>query len=125
MILADNEEQRREALNKLLPMQRGDFEAHCSKRWAISPSRFVIWIRRCMNSLPTQEEAISEIAEDMGVGVGEDQGEDCGTPRSEPDDGSPRMQARNLYPELAEMQTRAVFEAYVNVKKRNPEYDGT
>jgi pyruvate,orthophosphate dikinase len=26
------------------------------------------------------------------------------------------------YPELAEMQTKAVIEAYINVKKRNPEY---
>lgn len=122
MILADNEEQRREALNKLLPMQRGDFEALFE-----AMGNFPVTIRYLdpplHEFLPTQEEAISEIAEDMGVGV-----EKIKAKIAELHEANPMMGHRGCrlaisYPELAEMQTRAVFEAYVNVKKRNPEYD--
>jgi len=121
MILADTEEQRRAALNKLLPMQRGDFEELFE-----AMGNYPVTIRYLdpplHEFLPTQEEAIREIAEDIGIPV-----EKVKARISELHEANPMMGHRGCrlaisYPELAEMQTRAVIEAYVNVKKRNPEY---
>ncbi len=122
MILADNEEQRRAALNKLLPMQRNDFEALFE-----AMGNFPVTIRYLdpplHEFLPTTPEAIKELAEDMGVSV-----EKLNAKIAELHEANPMMGHRGCrlaisYPELAEMQTRAVIEAYVNVKKRNPEYN--
>jgi len=49
MIVARTEDQRRKALDKLLPMQRADFEGLFREMKDI-PLPFVIWILRCMNS---------------------------------------------------------------------------
>jgi len=122
MILADNEEQRRAALNKLLPMQRNDFEALFE-----AMGNFPVTIRYLdpplHEFLPTTTEAIKELAEDMGVSV-----EKLNAKIAELHEANPMMGHRGCrlaisYPELAEMQTRAVIEAYVNVKKRNPKYN--
>ncbi|HEY8396218.1 MAG TPA: putative PEP-binding protein, partial [Bacilli bacterium] len=121
MILADNEEQRRVALNKLLPMQRSDFEALFE-----AMGNYPVTIRYLdpplHEFLPTQEDAIRELAEDMGVSF-----EKLNAKIAELHEANPMMGHRGCrlaisYPELAEMQTRAVMEAYVNVKRRNPEY---
>lgn len=42
---------------------------------------------------------------------------------SSPDDGSPRAAGLAIsYPEIAEMQTRAVIEAAINVNRKHPDY---
>ncbi len=121
MILADNTEQRTAALEKLLPMQRGDFEALFE-----AMGNFPVTVRYLdpplHEFLPTAPEAIKELAEEMGVSV-----EKLNTKIAELHETNPMMGHRGCrlavsYPELAEMQTKAVIEAYINVKKRNPEY---
>jgi pyruvate,orthophosphate dikinase len=68
MILADNTEQRTAALEKLLPMQRGDFEALFE-----AMGNFPVTVRYLdpplHEFLPTAPEAIKELAEEMGVSV--------------------------------------------------------
>ena len=49
MIVARNEEERRKALEKLLPMQKGDLK-ESTKQWAIELLQFVYWILHYTNS---------------------------------------------------------------------------
>jgi phosphoenolpyruvate synthase/pyruvate phosphate dikinase len=51
MIVATTTEQRKKALAKLLPMQRGDFEG-ILRAMAASPSPSACWIRLCTSSCP-------------------------------------------------------------------------
>jgi len=72
--------------------------------------------------LPTNEADIKEIAEELNVPY-----HDLVAKIESLHEFNPMMGHRGCrlavsYPELAEMQTRAVIEAYINVKKRNPEY---
>ena len=96
-------------------MQRNDFEALFE-----AMGNFPVTIRYLdpplHEFLPTTTEAIKELAEDMGVSV-----EKLNAKIAELHEANPMMGHRGCrlaisYPELAEMQTRAVIEAYVNVK---------
>ncbi len=121
MIIADTQEQRQMALDKLLPMQRGDFEALFE-----AMGNYPVTVRYLdpplHEFLPTNEEDIKEIAEELHVSY-----HDLVAKIESLHEFNPMMGHRGCrlavsYPELAEMQTRAVIEAYINVKKRNPEY---
>ena len=121
MIVSDNTEQRSKALEKLLPMQRGDFEALFE-----AMGNYPVTVRYLdpplHEFLPNNEEEIDEIAKDLGISK-----ETLAAKISSLHEFNPMMGHRGCrlavsYPELAEMQTRAVIEAYINVKKRNPEY---
>ncbi|NLD26376.1 MAG: pyruvate, phosphate dikinase [Acholeplasmataceae bacterium] len=121
MILADTVEQRKVALEKLLPMQRSDFEALFE-----AMGNYPVTVRYLdpplHEFLPSSPEAIRELSEDMGVSI-----EKLNARINELHEANPMMGHRGCrlavsYPELAEMQTKAVIEAYINVKKRNPNY---
>jgi pyruvate,orthophosphate dikinase len=121
MILADTTEQRKAALEKLLPMQRGDFEALFE-----AMGNYPVTVRYLdpplHEFLPNTPEAIRELAAEMGVSI-----EKINARIIELHEANPMMGHRGCrlavsYPELAEMQTKAVIEAYINVKKRTPEY---
>lgn len=121
MIVADNEEQRRKALDKLLPIQRADFEGIFE-----AMGDFPVTVRYLdpplHEFLPTNEEDIVAIATELNITV-----EDLKQKITSLHEFNPMMGHRGCrlavsYPELAEMQTRAIIEAYLNVKKRNPKY---
>lgn len=121
MIVSDTTEQRAKALEKLLPMQRGDFEALFE-----AMGNYPVTVRYLdpplHEFLPNNEEDIDEIAKDLGISK-----ETLAAKISSLHEFNPMMGHRGCrlavsYPELAEMQTRAVIEAYINVKKRNHEY---
>lgn len=119
-ILADNLAQRKKALEKLLPMQRKDFEELFE-----AMGDFPVTIRYLdpplHEFLPSRYD-IAEVAKELGVSA-----DRVRTKITELHEFNPMMGHRGCrlsisYPELAEMQTRAVLEAYINVKKRNPSY---
>jgi pyruvate, orthophosphate dikinase len=110
MILAEDEAERRAALAKLLPMQRGDFFA-LFKIMGGLPVTIRLLDPPLHEFLPHSEEEIAEVAEAMGA-----------DPRRLADrarelhEFNPMLGFRGCrlaiaYPEIAEMQARAIFEA--------------
>ncbi|MCK5812390.1 MAG: pyruvate, phosphate dikinase [Clostridiales bacterium] len=116
MILADNLEQREKALEKLLPMQRGDFEGIFE-----AMQGYPVTIRfldpPLHEFLPTDEEDIKALAVDMNVTY-----DSLKEKTEELHEFNPMMGHRGCrlsisYPEIAIMQTKAVIEAAINVNK--------
>lgn len=116
MIVARTEEQRRKALDKLLPMQRGDFEGLFREMQG-----FPVTIRYLdpplHEFLPQEDEDIHALANEMGMTF-----EDLKAIVASLHEFNPMMGHRGCrlavsYPEIAEMQTRAVIEAAINVNK--------
>jgi len=120
MIVARTEEQRRKALEKLLPMQRSDFEElfRVMKGYPVT-IRFLD--PPLHEFLPKEEEDIQAIAAEMGITA-----EELKAIITELHEFNPMLGHRGCrlavsYPEIAEMQTRAVIEAAINVKKERSE----
>ena len=121
MILSDTAEQREVALAKLLPMQRGDFEQLFE-----AMGEFPVTVRYLdpplHEFLPTAAKDIEELAKEMEMSVEQISARVKSLHEFNPMMGHRGCRLAVTYPELAKMQTTAVMEAYVNVKKRNPEY---
>ena len=121
MILSDTAEQREVALAKLLPMQRGDFEQLFE-----AMGEFPVTVRYLdpplHEFLPTAAKDIEELAKEMEMSVEQISARVKALHEFNPMMGHRGCRLAVTYPELAKMQTTAVMEAYVNVKKRNPEY---
>ncbi len=116
MILADTEEQRRTALDKLLPMQKGDFKA-MYKALEGRPMTVRYLDPPLHEFLPAKNmtEEIEAIAKELNVTV-----EHIIHKIDELHEFNPMMGHRGCrlavtYPEIAEMQTRAVIEAAIEV----------
>ena len=116
MIMSSTEEQRRKAVDKLLPYQRDDFET----LFRIMEGR-PITIRLLdppLNEfLPHSEEELQEVANAAGVTL-----KDIKIRKNQLDEANPMLGHRGCrlgitYPEVYEMQARAIFEAAVNVGK--------
>ncbi|WP_040195517.1 pyruvate, phosphate dikinase [Candidatus Soleaferrea massiliensis] len=122
MIVSKTEEQRRAALAKLLPMQRGDFEA-LYEALGGNPVTIRFLDPPLHEFLPTAEEDIIALAKEMNITV-----EDLKNVIASLHEFNPMMGHRGCrlavtYPEIAEMQTTAVIEAAINVKKAHPDWD--
>ncbi len=121
MILSSTEEQRRAALAKLLPMQRGDFEGIYE-----AMQGFPVTIRYLdpplHEFLPTNEDDIAALADEMGMKADEVKSVISGLHEFNPMMGFRGCRLTVAYPEIAEMQTRAVIEAAVNIQKKHPEW---
>ena len=121
MILADTAEQRKVALEKLLPMQKGDFE-----KLFEAMGEFPVTVRYLdpplHEFLPTNPADIEELAKEMNVSVEQIEAKVKSLHEFNPMMGHRGCRLSVTYPELAEMQTKAVIEAYINVKKANPNY---
>jgi pyruvate,orthophosphate dikinase len=117
MVLSDTEEGRRKALEKLLPLQRGDFE----KLFEIMDGLDVT-IRLLDPPLhefmPTTEEGIKDVAKEMGVSAEKVREAVNGLHEVNPMLGFRGCRLAIVYPEIAEMQVRAIYEAAANVKKK-------
>jgi pyruvate, orthophosphate dikinase len=117
MILADDEKARRAALAKILPMQRGDFVELFEIMKGL-PVTIRLLDPPLHEFLPHSEEDIAEVAAAMG----EDPKKLANRAR-ELAEFNPMLGFRGCriaiaYPEIAEMQARAIFEAAVEAAKR-------
>jgi pyruvate, orthophosphate dikinase len=116
MILADAEEGRRAALAKLLPMQRSDFIELFEIMKGL-PVTIRLLDPPLHEFLPKTDEEIAEVASVIGVSV-----EKLGQRVDELHEFNPMLGHRGCrlaisYPEIAEMQARAIFEAAVAAAK--------
>lgn len=114
MIVARNEEQRRKALEKLLPMQRSDFEG-LFKEMKGYPVTIRFLDPPLHEFLPQEDEDIKALAEEMGISFDELKGIINDLHEFNPMLGHRGCRLAVTYPEIAEMQTRAVIEAAINV----------
>ena len=116
MIVSKNEEQRRKALEKLLPMQRGDFEGLFMAMGG-RPVTIRFLDPPLHEFLPQEEEDIIEIAGEMNMSVADLKQIIADLHEFNPMLGHRGCRLAVTYPEIAEMQTRAVIEAAINVKR--------
>jgi len=122
MIVAKDAESRKKALEKILPYQQSDFEA----MYEVLEDR-PITIRfldpPLHEFLPTKDTEIAEMAEDLGMTIAELNDIIASLHEFNPMMGHRGCRLSISYPEIAEMQTKAVINAAINVKKRHPEYN--
>ena len=115
MILADDEAGRRVALAKLLPMQRGDFEGLFK-----AMNGYAVTVRLLDPPLhefvPHDAKGQQEMAAEMNVPVEKIVTKVEALAEFNPMLGHRGCRLGNTYPEITEMQTRAIIEAAMNVK---------
>ncbi|MEJ0094469.1 MAG: pyruvate, phosphate dikinase [Methylocella sp.] len=116
MILADDEAGRRAALAKLLPMQRGDF-VELFEIMAGLPVTIRLLDPPLHEFLPQTEAEIAEVAEAMGVSTDRILRRANELREVNPMLGFRGCRLAIAYPEIAEMQARAIFEAAVAIKR--------
>lgn len=116
MIVARTEEQRRKALDKLLPMQRSDFEG-LFKEMKGYPVTIRFLDPPLHEFLPQADEDIEALAKEMGMTFADLRGIVSDLHEFNPMMGHRGCRLAVSYPEIAEMQTRAVIEAAINVNK--------
>jgi len=117
MILANNETERRKALEKLLPYQREDFEGILE-----AMAGFGVTIRLLDPPLhefvPHEEANQKEMAQEMGISVEAVKALVDDLHEFNPMLGHRGCRLGNTYPEITEMQARAIIEAAVNLKQK-------
>lgn len=116
MIVSKNVDERKKALAKILPMQRGDFEG-IYKAMEGRPVTIRLLDPPLHEFLPTEEEDIRTLAEDMGLTFEELKGTIESLHEFNPMMGHRGCRLSVTYPEIAEMQTTAIIQAAINVKK--------
>ena len=121
MIVAKTVEARKAALSKLLPYQQGDFEAMYRVLEA-RPMTIRFLDPPLHEFLPTKEEDIAEIAEELKITVDELKEVISSLHEFNPMMGHRGCRLAVSYPEIAEMQTTAVISAAIAVSKEHPEY---
>ncbi|CAI2935744.1 pyruvate, phosphate dikinase [Aminobacter sp. NyZ550] len=117
MILADSEKDRRTALAKLLPMQRSDF-IELFEIMAGLPVTIRLLDPPLHEFLPKTEEEIAEVAEAMNVSADKLRQRTEALHEFNPMLGHRGCRLAVSYPEIAEMQARAIFEAAVEAGKK-------
>jgi pyruvate,orthophosphate dikinase len=117
MILADDEKSRRAALAKLLPMQRGDF-VELFEIMGERPVTIRLLDPPLHEFLPHGEEEIAEVAKAMGADPKKLADRARELAEFNPMLGFRGCRIAVAYPEVAEMQARAIFEAAVEAAKR-------
>ena len=117
MIIATTEEQRKEALSKILPYQREDFEGLFSEM-----NNLPVIIRfldpPLHEFLPHTDSEMEELANSMGVAFDVIKNKVESLREFNPMMGHRGCRLDVTYPEIARMQTRAVIEAAINVTLR-------
>jgi len=116
MILADTEEERRAALAELLPMQRSDFEG-IFREMGSRPVTVRTIDPPLHEFLPHEPEQVAELAEEMGVTVEHLNQKVESLKEMNPMLGHRGCRLTISYPEIVEMQSRAILEAACIVKK--------
>ena len=120
MIVATTTEQRKKALAKLLPMQRGDFEG-IFRAMKGKPVTIRLLDPPLHEFLPKEDDDVRALAEDMGLTF-----DNLKATIQQLSEVNPMMGMRGcrlpiVYPEIGEMQTQAIIEAAINVSKETGE----
>jgi len=116
MIIADTEEERREALNELLPMQKEDFKG-IFKVMEGKPVTIRTLDPPLHEFLPHTDEDIEELSNMINVPIDKIKDRVALLKEANPMLGHRGCRLGITYPEITEMQARAIFEAACEVKK--------
>jgi pyruvate,orthophosphate dikinase len=116
MIVAANEADRRKALDKILPMQKEDFKG-IYEAMEGRPVTIRLLDPPLHEFLPHEDKDIKDLADELGISFDELKSIVLSLKELNPMLGHRGCRLAVTYPEIAEMQTRAIIEAAVEVKK--------
>lgn len=116
MIMADTEKERRAALAELLPMQRSDFR-EIFLAMEGSPVTIRLMDPPLHEFVPHEVDLQQEIADDLGISLDAVQAKAEKLQEVNPMMGHRGCRLGISYPEITEMQTRAILEAAVELKQ--------
>ncbi len=122
MICSDTVEEREKALDKILPMQQGDFEK-LYEALEGNPVTIRFLDPPLHEFVPTTEEDIELLAKSQGKSVETIKNIIDSLHEFNPMMGHRGCRLTVTYPEIAKMQTRAVIRAAINVKKAHPDWN--
>ena len=122
MICSDTVEERQAALAKILPMQQADFEGLYEVMEG-NPVCIRFLDPPLHEFVPTTEEDIAALAEVKGKTVADIKAIIDSLHEFNPMMGHRGCRLSVTYPEIADMQTRAVIRAAINTKKNHPDWD--
>ncbi len=120
MILADTVKGRKLALNDLLPMQRSDFEGIFEAMEGL-PVTIRLLDPPLHEFVPHQLAQQKDLAEDMHISLQAVKNKVAELEEFNPMLGHRGCRLGNTYPEITEMQTRAIIEAALNLKEKGIE----
>ena len=121
MIVSKTAAQRRVALEKILPMQRSDFEGIYEAMEGL-PVTIRYLDPPLHEFLPTNSYDITQLAKDMHIGLDELKSVISSLHEFNPMTGHRGCRLAISYPEIAEMQTTAVIQAALAVNERHPDW---
>lgn len=116
MIVSRTVEARQKALEKILPMQKADFKG-IYEALEGRPATIRFLDPPLHEFLPTQEEDIAELAKDMDLEIQDLKDVIASLHEFNPMMGHRGCRLAVTYPEIAVMQTRAIIEAALEVRK--------
>lgn len=117
MILANDEKGRRKALDKLLPIQREDFEGIFEAMHDL-PVTVRLLDPPLHEFLPHETANQKEMADELGISAEEVKRKVDSLHEFNPMLGHRGCRLGNTYPEISEMQARAIIEAAMNLKAK-------
>ena len=121
MICSDTLEARKEALDKIMPYQQNDFE-QLYEALEGTPVTIRFLDPPLHEFVPNEEKEIELLAKDLGKSVEDVKAIIAGLHESNPMMGHRGCRLTVTYPEIAEMQTKAVIRAAINVQKKHPDW---
>ncbi len=122
MICSDTVEQREKALDKLLPMQQGDFEK-LYEALEGNPVTIRFLDPPLHEFVPVAEYDIEQLAKAQGKSVAQIKSIISALHEANPMMGHRGCRLSVTYPEIAKMQTRAVIRAAINVQAKHPDWN--
>ncbi|MDO9261976.1 MAG: pyruvate, phosphate dikinase, partial [Flavobacteriaceae bacterium] len=117
MIIANDETERRKALQKLLPMQRQDFEGIFTEMHDL-PVTIRLLDPPLHEFVPYEHENQQELANEMGISLAEVQHKINNLKEINPMLGHRGCRLGNTFPEISQMQARAIIEAAIHLKQQ-------
>lgn len=117
MIIANDETERRKALQKLLPMQRKDFEGIFAEMHDL-PVTIRLLDPPLHEFVPYEHENQQELADEMGISLEEVQKKINNLKEINPMLGHRGCRLGNTFPEISQMQARAIIEAAIHLKQQ-------
>ena len=121
MIVSDTKEEREAALDKILPLQQGDFE-QLFEAMEGDPVTIRFLDPPLHEFVPKDEEDIEKLAKTKGKTVEQVKGIIAGLKEANPMMGHRGCRLPITYPEIAVMQTKAVIRAALNVQKKHSDW---
>ena len=122
MICSDTVEEREKALDKILPVQQGDFEK-IYEALEGNPVTIRFLDPPLHEFVPTEESEIEKLAKTQGKSVAQIKAIIASLHEFNPMMGHRGLRLAVTYPEIAVMQTKAVIRAAINVAKAHPDWN--